>query len=508
MSKIYILAFESSGAKVLESLVMQMAACSSSNFHDNDIIPLLVTLDPYNGNVEKCRQLIERYAEINKSIYPVNPDSLDYINSRLINNFFGTRLKTLADICPEKNTDLYTSLITGCRDFHNFISPVRLRDDIHSLCRPDFSNDRANVNTLLESLFGSTPIYPDYPGSAISPDRLSLENRGIIRLMYAISGIMDNIQFKTFWNCISPVDKLVVVGSSYNGLDSAGILNFMRELQCDRHDARHYGLIGVEIAFVLLDPPSNADEIAPNMSDSFYNIYDSFEDVKKTTYRIKSDAIDTTPIGYQQSPAAKCHLTGAIAISDFAARYAADPESMICDVKEGARSDFKNLLEATPNFKNIESVSEDFGYFSLLAYCIARHDLLHSLIVDAEHAPFQLDTQEIELMHKHISDFMSNYIQWWKAIAGESNLFIFDFDAENLKNLIPGKAMQGKSIFDIWGLQYNSIYRGVKSSLMKKLHDIIHHQNVPLDQISLYAEIFSAFRHTMLKEVKIPFREV
>lgn len=62
MGRTYILAFGGTGAKVLESMTMLLAAGA---FKNQEIAPLLIDLDWTNRNYCKAVDLIELYRSIN-----------------------------------------------------------------------------------------------------------------------------------------------------------------------------------------------------------------------------------------------------------------------------------------------------------------------------------------------------------------------------------------------------------------------------------------------------------
>lgn len=496
MARKFILAFGGAGAKVMESVVMLMAAGA---FGEDEIIPLLIDLDTDNGNACRCIQLMDMYAGISNAIGPNRWNG----ERQRQPGFFDTRLR--------KITDLREGFRLRDKDSPWRITPPReaLRDNfsIDLICRLNPSNDHANLNTLMLSLFGNKR-----ENGRVSEQSVfgAGGDRSIARLMYGVWGMRYDVRFMDFLHIVNTSDKIVVVGSTFGNIGSAGIMEVLRLL---RQSNRH--LYGAEIAFVLLDPyfycgHTATGDIFKRKGESFYEAYENFHDILKTTYRIKSDLEmrirDSVEMGMNQyNPSLPSELMAAIAIKDFFSNdtYGDERREIECILREGNRNDINELFCFTPDFLNDDGISSDVGYFSIFAYCNKEKDFLNRFIDGIRRR--RLPTDQIESntdFPDKIRKFMDLYVRWWEEMAVNSNgrFKIFDFNAMNVNRLIAGRVIGGTGFARLFiGLEdsYKSIYQDAESDFYRNFRQNRHAE---------YAGILSAFKNAAIKFTSRPFR--
>jgi hypothetical protein len=69
MPKCYIFAAGGTGSRVLESFTYLMAAgCGYETLKNWEIVPIIVDLDETNGNMEDCKNLMETYINIQRTL--------------------------------------------------------------------------------------------------------------------------------------------------------------------------------------------------------------------------------------------------------------------------------------------------------------------------------------------------------------------------------------------------------------------------------------------------------
>lgn len=493
MGRTYILAFGGTGAKVMESVVMLMAAGA---FGNDEIIPLLIDLDTDNGNVRRCIQLMDMYADIHTAVCPNRENRVMQRQSE----FFGTQLR--------KITDLRDDFRLGYDESPWYIAPPReaLRDyfSIDQICRLNPSNEYANLNTLMLSLFGNR-----CENGRVSERHVFGEGGDIrtARLMYGVWGMRYDMRFMDFLHIVNASDKIVVVGSTFGNSGAAGIMELLRII---RQSNRY--LYGAEIAFVLLDPyfycdPPVRGDIFKRKNESFYEAYEKFQDVRKTTYRIKSDVEtrmrESIEMGMNQSnPSLSSELMAAIAIRDFFSNDSDGRNREIeCMLREGSRDDINELLCVTPDFLNDDRISDDLGFFSIFAYCIREKDFMNRFIDGIRRR--RLPAAQMESTPAFLDNlrrFIDSYVRWWEEMAVNSNdrFRIFDFNTRSLNRFIVGRLIVGTGLFSLFEDLYNRLYRDAERDF---------YGNFQQNQNAEYTGILTAFRNAAKKLTERPFRQ-
>ena len=308
MDKLYIFAIGGTGARVMRSLTMLMAA---GELADYEVVPILIDFDVNNGDLVYTLNLMHKYKDIHKKAY----DGGGFIHN---DGFFCSPLTPIMSFSPNNAVNNNSFAI----DMH-IHHDMRVRDLLgyHNLMGSEHP-----FRLLLDTLFTT-----DINGELNQDLCVGFKgNAKIARLGYAALKIQETIEFRTFLNnIVSNRDKVIVVGSTFGGTESVGVIEILRQLRYGYH------LPIDNIATVLIEPyflPKPEPAVGPvdyhsafrQNSKEFFKFYNDLglADFVKTTYKIGMDGfvIYESAIGgqMQRNRTHSVELLSAMAICEYA----------------------------------------------------------------------------------------------------------------------------------------------------------------------------------------------
>jgi len=305
MDKLYIFAIGGTGARVMRSLTMLMAA---GELVDYEVVPILVDFDVDNGDLVQTLRLMHMYKEIHDKSYDIGSSTHN-------EGFFCSPLTPIMRFVPN-NAVGNNSFAIDMHIHHD----MRVRD---LLGYQNLIGDEYKFKLLLDSLFTT-----DIEGELNQDLCVGFKgNAKIARLGYAALKMQDTIEFRTFLNIVDPNrDKVVVVGSTFGGTGSVGVLEILRQLRYNHHSPIN------NIATVLVEPyflPTHergavdSHSVFIKHSKEFSKFYSDsgLADFVKTTYKIGMDGfvIYESAIGgqMQRNIAHSVELLSAMAICEY-----------------------------------------------------------------------------------------------------------------------------------------------------------------------------------------------
>lgn len=308
MDKLYIFAIGGTGARVMRSLTMLMAA---GELADYEVVPILIDFDVNNGDLVYTLNLMHKYKDIHKKAY----DGGGFIHN---DGFFCSPLTPIMSFSPNNAVNNNSFAI----DMH-IHHDMRVRDLLgyHNLMGSEHP-----FRLLLDTLFTT-----DINGELNQDLCVGFKgNAKIARLGYAALKIQETIEFRTFLNnIVSNRDKVIVVGSTFGGTGSVGVIEILRQLRYGYH-------IPIDnIATFLIEPyflPKPEPAVGPvdyhsafrQNSKAFFKFYNDLglADFVKTTYKIGMDGfvIYESAIGgqMQRNRTHSVELLSAMAICEYA----------------------------------------------------------------------------------------------------------------------------------------------------------------------------------------------
>lgn len=308
MDKLYIFAIGGTGARVMRSFTMLMAA---GELADYEVVPILIDFDVNNGNLVQTLELMQVYKRVHDKVYfgapPMHNDG-----------FFCSPLTPIMSFSPNNAVNNNSFAI----DMH-IHHDMRVRDLLgyHNLMGSEHP-----FRLLLDTLFTT-----DINGELNQELCVGFKgNAKIARLGYATLKIQETIEFRTFLHNIVPNrDKVIVVGSTFGGTGSVGVIEILRQLRYG------HNIPIDDIATVLIEPyflptlepamgPVDYNSVFSQNSKGFFKFYydSGLSDFVKTTYKIGMDGyvIYESAIGgpMQRNIAHPVELLSAMAICEYA----------------------------------------------------------------------------------------------------------------------------------------------------------------------------------------------
>lgn len=310
MDKLYIFAIGGTGARVMRSLTMLMAA---GELADYEVVPILIDFDVNNGNLVQTLELMQVYKRVHDKVYfgapPMHNDG-----------FFCSPLTPITSIASNNLAVGYNHFLLDTPFLHNH---MRVSD---LLGYQNLMGNEYKFKLLLDSLFTTNTF-----GELNQELCVGFKgNAKIARLGYATLKIQETIEFRTFLHNIVPNrDKVIVVGSTFGGTGSVGVIEILRQLRYGHN-------IPIDnIATVLIEPyflptlepamgPVDYNSVFSQNSKGFFKFYydSGSSDFVKTTYKIGMDGyvIYESAIGgpMQRNIAHPVELLSAMAICEYA----------------------------------------------------------------------------------------------------------------------------------------------------------------------------------------------
>jgi hypothetical protein len=166
MSKLYVFGIGGTGARVLKSLTMLLAAGVKCN---DTIVPIVIDRDIANGDLERTRDLIKNYIQVNT--YVPKPNEANR------NLFFSTKIELL-------NDKLELQLKDDTRKFADYIDRDGMSRENKALTNALFSEDtldmdmtvgfkgNPNVGSVVLNQFENADIFNDFANDFQDGDKI------------------------------------------------------------------------------------------------------------------------------------------------------------------------------------------------------------------------------------------------------------------------------------------------------------------------------------------------
>lgn len=340
MSKLYVFGIGGTGARVIKSLTMLLAAGVDSGVET--IVPIIIDRDTSNHDLTRTKLLIEDYIVVNK-----------IAETKGRNRFFKTKIKLLKG-------ELFLQLKDNTQKFKDFIGKnASMSIENHALVDMLFSKETLELD-MTEGFQGNPNI-----GSVV------------------LNQFDDNDVFKEFANDFQDGDKIFIISSIFGGTGASGFPLLRKTLQTpnlkggDGQDLSNWGLVNkAQIGSISVLPyflvSSPTDDSLVN-SDTFIDksraalSYYKTEDKRIDTLFYIADNLTTTYPHHkggnlQRNNAHFVELAAAMAVLDFV-----NPNS----ISKNIHRDRDNKIEGTSykeyglnadlaefNFSNLSEVTK------------------------------------------------------------------------------------------------------------------------------------------------------
>lgn len=441
--KTYVLAIGGTGARVLRSLTMLMAAGAGINKKSdngdtvNEIVPVIIDYDIENGDTRRTQDLLANYEWIHNAAYSKKNSKED-----IRNFFFGTKVDAIGNPDHHTRFEVFLDPVNANMTFANQIGYESI----------NAKNGTVSTRYLLESLYDTSP-----EESNMAELNLNLKvgfkgcpNIGCIvvrdlKNAYEIQQILE----------LASGNRVIIVGSVFGGTGASGIPVLLNIIKKSGNGANiTTGIVAVEPYFEVQKNDRSAissstflsktkaafdaymqggDNSVNNMADAVYYVGD----------RLAARAFENSEGGEsQKNDAHIAELAAAMSILDFSR------DDKVLD--GGKKFHVVNLEDGAgvTLSANGEEVAEAFTYYSfpeaqlrkdyidplcrlaiLTAYCdtfLKTDKLFAKNIVWA--APTQSDfCNETEFMQA-LFIFLDSFKAWIKELENPMHpLRLFDF---------------------------------------------------------------------------------
>lgn len=221
MSKLFLFAIGGTGARVVRSFAMMLAA-GPRNFDSSlEVVPIIIDHDTGNGDLTRTKHVLDKYNEINQELYP------DRGRTVYSDTFFSTRLTSLNNVGAQQPNPAEWHLMFGGVDQTGGITFAQYVG----------LNSMAANKVLEPSLHLMQALYDDSPQTSPNAElnlNLGVGFRGNPNIGTVVFNELKNTtMFQAFLANCNPAngDKVFIVGSIFGGTGSSGIPVIVDEIR-------------------------------------------------------------------------------------------------------------------------------------------------------------------------------------------------------------------------------------------------------------------------------------
>lgn len=431
MSKLYVFGIGGTGARVLKSLTMLLAAGVECG--EDTVVPIIIDRDVSNKDLSRTKLLIEDYIEVNR-----------IADTKGKNRFFKTKIELL-------NNELFLQLKDNTQKFDEFIGRSTMSRENQALMDMLFSKETLNLD-MTAGFQGNPNI-----GSVV------------------LNQFDDSDVFKAFANDFKEGSKIFIISSIFGGTGASGFPLLRKTLQtpnvkgADGQNLPNWGLINkAPIGAISVLPyfivGSATDNSLVN-SDTFIDktraalSYYKTEDKKLDTLYYIADKRTTTYEHHKGGDAQKndahfVELAGALAVLDFI-----NPEKAIKNIHRNTdnqieRTAYKefgiNADNTEFNFNSLADETKNLIVNPLSRFLLFRNYLQHVFDKENKYQPyarnkFTGDFRKTNKVQK-IEAVQSQFFEWLLEMEKQNRkLSPFNLSSSSSFNFIKGDLSIGKS---------------------------------------------------------------
>ncbi|MDD2475324.1 MAG: hypothetical protein PHI32_05375 [Dysgonamonadaceae bacterium] len=451
MSKLYVFGIGGTGARVLKSLTMLLAAGIECGV--DTIVPIIIDRDLSNKDLSRTKLLIDNYIEVNKI-------------AETKKGFFNTKINLL-------NNELFLQLNDNTQKFDDFIGRSTMSKENQALMDMLFSKETLNLD-MAAGFQGNPNI-----GSVV------------------LNQFDDNDVFKAFANDFQDGDKIFIISSIFGGTGASGFPLLRKTLHAENvKDASgmvlpKWGLINkAPIGAITVLPYFNVDS-APE--DSLVNS-DTFIDKSRAAlsyYKTEDRKLDTlyyiadkTTSTYehnkggdaQKNDAHFVELAAALSLLDFV-----DPKKQENNIH---RDDDKNILRTTykefgindnngvVDFTSLADETKSLIVNPLSRFMLFRNYMIYVFDKEYKVQPYTYKRFRGKFRNKHLiqklETVQSEFHEWMEEMQKQKRNFTpFKLSSDNAFDFIKGDLYMNtpKDVrYKDWAVVDNELNRQLKNT--------------------------------------------
>lgn len=319
----YIFAIGGTGSRVLRSMTMLLASGCAGTSANAEIVPIIFDYDNMNGDLQRTRTLMEKYAAIHNAIYPEGVGDTQ--------KFFCTPLTKIKDKVNNQATIATGIQFNPNSGFDAVIAPAQNNQtfsDFLGLKQMNPTNGTLETAKLLQSLYDTSLGIGKELEMDFTQGFLGCPNIGCMVSQH----FAETAEFKNFLNNVNVQngDRAIIIGSVFGGTGASGIPMFLDVLRSNPKTATlPVAVIAMKPYYALQSPDQNSSPIS---SDTFLaktkaaiSSYELGNSVNQQASRIYSvgDPVTAAPFPNvpgkqgQCNPALFAELVAAIFAMDF-----------------------------------------------------------------------------------------------------------------------------------------------------------------------------------------------
>jgi len=446
MSKLYIFGIGGTGARVLKSLTMLLAAGVECDV--DTIVPIIIDRDMSNKDLSRTKLLIEDYIEVSK-----------IAETKGKNRFFKTKLKLL-------NNELCLQLKDNTQKFDDFIGRSTMSNENQALVEMLFSKETLNLD-MTAGFQGNPNI-----GSVV------------------LNQFDDNDIFKAFATDFDEGDKIFIISSIFGGTGASGFPLLRKILQtpnvkdADGHDLSNWGLVNVAPIGAISVLPyfvvgSATDDSLVN-SDTFIDksraalSYYKTEDKKLDVLYYIADKRATTYEHHkggdsQKNNAHFVELASALAVLDFVDHNKESINIHRNNDKKIERTTYKEFgIKADVSEINFDDLADDTKKIlvnPLSRFLLFRNYMTKIFEKERKYQPyaynrFSNDFRKNETIKK-LESIQEHFFSWLQEMERQNRKFTpFNLSSSNAFDFVKGEMKISKSrnfIYKNWAKVDNEL---------------------------------------------------
>ena len=431
MSKLYIFGIGGTGARVMKSLTILLAAGVDCGVET--IVPVIIDRDMSNKDLSRTKLLMEDYIEVHK-----------IADTKGKNRFFKTKIELL-------NNELFLQLKDNTQKFNEFIGRGTMSRENQALMDMLFSKETLNLD--MTAGFQGNP------------------NIGSI----VLNQFDDNDVFKAFANDFKDGDKIFIISSIFGGTGASGFPLLRKILQtpnvkgADGQDLSNWGLVNKATIGAISVLPyfivgSATDDSLVN-SDTFIDksraalSYYKTEDKKLDALYYIADNLTTTYEHHKGGDAQKndahfVELAAALAVLDFV-----NPENESKNIHRSKDNDIERTTykefgikteDSEINFSNLADETKKLLVNPLTRFLLFRNYMTQVFEKENKHQPyahkrFSGDFRKTNAVQK-LEAVQAQFFEWLQEMEKQSRKFNpFDLTSSSAFDFIKGDLNLGKS---------------------------------------------------------------
>lgn len=237
MAKTYIFAIGGTGARVLRSFAMLLAAGCKGTSNQEDIVPVIIDYDLENGSTEETQKIFKCYQKIHNQAFPPNFTPSNEGKKAVTETFFCTPVQRLKDISADKR-----KLKGEMFEVHLEPNDVKRSFGEHiGFSTINEVNGTQPTRYLLEALY-------DTSDGVNAELELSLDKgfKGCPNIGCVVTrNLTETEEIKQFLTMLHQDDRVLIIGSIFGGTGASGIPMLLDLLTDQQDGAGHICPIGV-----------------------------------------------------------------------------------------------------------------------------------------------------------------------------------------------------------------------------------------------------------------------